>query len=114
LAPLIIGKSTHSPEQLRAACDKCPAYVSLGPVFATPTKPTAQVAGLDYLRQAKEILMDTGISHVAIGGITLDNVGEVLSAGAAAIAVCSAVTKAGDPTAICRAMKQKIAAFHEE
>ena len=114
LGPLIIGKSTHSPEQLRAACDKCPAYVSLGPVFATPTKPTAQVVGLDYLRQVKEILMDTGIGHVAIGGITLDNVGEVLSAGAAAIAVCSAVTKARDPTAACQAMQQKITAFHKE
>ena len=114
LGPLIIGKSTHSPEQLCAACDKCPAYVSLGPVFATPTKPTAQVVGLEYVRQAKEILNRTGIGHVAIGGITLDNVGEVLSAGAGAIAVCSAVTKANDPTAACQAMQQKITAFHKE
>ena len=114
LGPLIIGKSTHSPEQLCAACDKCPAYVSLGPVFATPTKPTAQVVGLEYVGQAKEILNRTGIGHVAIGGITLDNVGEVLSAGAGAIAVCSAVTKANDPTAACQAMQQKITAFHKE
>ena len=111
LAPLIIGKSTHSLEQLRAACDEYPAYVSLGPVFATTTKPTAQPVGLEYVRQATEILADTGIGHVAIGGITLDNVEEVLIAGAAAVAVCSAVTEVREPTAACRALKEKITAF---
>ncbi len=111
LGPLIIGKSTHSLAQLQAACQECPAYVSLGPVFATITKPTAEVVGPDYVKQATEILADTGIGHVAIGGITLDNVGEVLSAGARAIGVCSAVTEAADPVAACLALKQKITAF---
>jgi len=113
LAPLIIGKSTHSPEQLRTACRQLPTYVSLGPVFATPTKPTVEPVGLDYVRKATEILADTGIGNVAVGGITLDNVEEVLNAGAKAIAVCSAVTEAGDPTTACRALKQKITAFNE-
>ena len=114
LAPLIIGKSTHSLKQLRAACDERPAYVGLGPVFATATKPGAPAVGLDYVRQATEILADTGIGNVAIGGIDIDNVKEVLSAGAASIAVCSAVTKSGDPMAACRAMKQKITAVGPE
>jgi thiamine-phosphate pyrophosphorylase len=92
LAPLIIGKSTHSLKQLRAACD----------------------VGLDYVRQATEILAETGIGNVAIGGIDLDNVEEVLGAGAASIAVCSAVTKSGDPMAACRAMKHKITAVSPE
>ncbi len=113
LVPLVIGKSTHSLDQLRAACQECPAYVSLGPVFPTGTKPAAEVVGLDYIKQATEILNGTGINHVAIGGITLDNVQEVLSAGAGAIAVCSAVTEAAEPVAACRALKQKIAAFKE-
>jgi len=111
LTPLIIGKSTHSPEQLCAACDERPAYVSLGPVFATGTKPTAEPVGLDYVRQGTKELADTGIGHVAIGGITLDNVEEVLNAGAKAIAVCSAVTEVADPTTTCRALKEKITAF---
>jgi thiamine-phosphate pyrophosphorylase len=111
LAPLIIGKSTHSLEQLRSACDKLPTYVSLGPIFSTGTKPTAEPVGLDYVKQGVEILADTGIGHVAIGGITLDNIEEVLRAGAKAIAVCSAATEAADPTAVCRALKEKIAAF---
>ena len=114
LAPMIIGKSTHSLEQLRAACEECPAYVSLGPVFSTGTKPSAEPVGLEYIRQGIKELTDTGIGHVAIGGITLDNVEEVLGAGARAIAVCSAVTEATDPEAACRALKEKIATFNKE
>jgi len=111
LAPLIIGKSTHSPEQLRAACRQYPAYVALGPVFSTGTKPAAEPVGLDYVRKATEQLADTGIAHVAVGGVTLDNLGQVLNAGAKAIAVCSAVTEADDTAAACRALKEKITAF---
>lgn len=111
LAPLVIGKSTHSIEQLHAACEQLPTYVSLGPVFSTGTKPTAEPVGLDYVKQATEILGSGGIGHVAIGGITLDNVEDVLKAGARAIAVCSAVTEAADSTAACRALKEKITAF---
>jgi thiamine-phosphate pyrophosphorylase len=111
--PLIIGKSTHSREQLRTACQQYPAYVGLGPVFTTATKPGVQAVGLDYVRKATEELADTGIGHVAIGGITQDNVEEVLSAGARAVAVCAAVTKTGDPTASCKALKRKIALFHK-
>jgi len=114
LAPLIIGKSTHSLEQLRSACKERPTYVSLGPVFVTKIKPSAEPVGLDYVRQGTEELADTGIGNVAIGGITLDNVEEVLKAGAGAIAVCAAVTEVADPTAACRALKQKISAFNKE
>ena len=108
--PLIIGKSTHLPEQLNAACLEHPTYVGLGPVFATGTKPNAEAVGLEYIRQAKKMLVDTGVCHVAIGGITSDNVEEVLNAGAESIAVCSAVTKTVDPKAACMAIKAKITA----
>ncbi|MFH1718292.1 MAG: thiamine phosphate synthase [Planctomycetota bacterium] len=114
LAPLIIGKSTHSLEQLRAACEELPTYVGLGPVHATATKPTAPAVGLEYIRRGTELLADTGIGHVAIGGITIDNVDEVLNAGAGCIAVCAAVTKAADPTAACRALKDKIERFGKD
>jgi thiamine-phosphate pyrophosphorylase len=108
LAPLIIGKSTHSLKQLYAACNESPTYVSLGPVFASGTKPDVEVVGLNYVREATGKLAGTGISSVAIGGITLENVTEVLDAGATAIAVCSAVTKAADATELCRKLKEKI------
>ncbi len=114
LAPLIVGKSTHSPRELRTSCDEFPTYVSLGPVFTTPTKPKMKPVGLDYVRQGIETLAGTGIGHVAIGGITVDNVEDVLKVGAASIAVCSAVTEAKDPTAACRALKDEIAAFGKQ
>jgi len=110
LAPLIIGKSTHSLEQLRSTCKEYPTYVSLGPVFSTGTKPNTEPVGLDYVRQATKELVDTGIGNVVIGGITLESVEDVLKAGAKAIAVCSAVTEVKDPMAACRALKEKIAA----
>jgi len=109
--PLIIGKSTHSMQQLQAGCRERTTYLSLGPVFATPTKPAVQPVGLNYVRQATEFLSNTAIAGVAVGGITLENVGEVLDAGAAVVAVCSAVTAAGDPAAACRALKEKIIAL---
>jgi thiamine-phosphate pyrophosphorylase len=113
LAPLIIGKSTHSLRQLNAACAEGPAYVSLGPVFPTATKPSAQAVGLKYVTDGTRLLAGSGIGHVAIGGITLDNVEQVLGAGAESIAVCSAVTKASDPAAACRAFKNKTEAFRK-
>ncbi len=109
--PLIIGKSTHSVEQLRAACEESLTYAALGPVFATGTKPDLQPVGLEYVERAAEILADEGIGNVAIGGITVDNVEKILAAGASSIAVCAAVTKAADPAAACRALKDKIEDF---
>jgi thiamine-phosphate pyrophosphorylase len=114
LAPMITGKSTHSLEQLNAACAETPTYVGLGPVFATPTKPTADAVGLEYVQSATQELTGTGIGHVAIGGITPDNVEQVLNAGAKGIAVCSAVTHASDPSTACRAFKEKIRAFRKD
>jgi thiamine-phosphate pyrophosphorylase len=114
MTPMVIGKSTHSPAQLQAACDEHPTYVGLGPVFTTETKPAAKAVGLDYIRLAGGILAETGIGHVAIGGINHDNVEEVLNAGARCIAVCSAVTKANDPLEACRALKDKISDYLNE
>jgi thiamine-phosphate pyrophosphorylase len=114
LAPLIIGKSTHSLKQLRAACAESLTYVGLGPVFATPTKPGADAVGLEYVTSATKELAGTGIAHVAIGGITPDNVERVLDAGAKSVAVCSAVTHASDPAAACRIFKDKIKAFEKD
>jgi thiamine-phosphate pyrophosphorylase len=110
LSPLIIGRSTHSIKELEATCKKSPTYVSLGPVFTTPTKPSVAPVGLDYVKEGLGKLADTGIGHVAIGGITPDNVDQVLEAGAQCISVCSAVTEARNPTAACRELKEKITA----
>jgi thiamine-phosphate pyrophosphorylase len=114
LSPLIIGKSTHSPAQLAAAITEMPTYVSLGPVFPTPTKPDAEAVTLDYVKQSLPVLSGTGIGHVAIGGITQDNIDSVLKAGAKTIAVSSAVTKSPDPAAACKNLRKKIADFRDK
>lgn len=114
LTPLIIGKSTHSIEQLTAAITELPTYVSLGPLFATPTKPDAEPVTPDYIKQAMPILSQTGIGHVAIGGITIKNVEDVLRAGAKTVAVSSTVTNSPDPQAECKKLKEKIQAFLEQ
>ncbi len=114
LSPLITGKSTHSIAQLTSAIAEMPTYVSLGPIFLTPTKPDAEPVGIDYIKQALPILSGTGIGHVAIGGITADNIDTVLSAGAKTISVCSAVADSPNPTLACRRLKEKIAAFFDK
>ena len=112
--PMIIGKSTHSIEQLQSACAEYPTYVGLGPVYATTTKPTAEPVGLDYVKKATDFLADEPVGHVAIGGITIENVEQVLNAGANCIAVSNAVTKTPDPSEACKALKHKITTFIEK
>ncbi len=114
LSPLIVGKSTHSLKELEAAIPALPSYVSLGPAFATPTKPGIEVAGSQYIREGLEKLAGTGIGHVAIGGITLDNVEQVIAAGAQRVAVCSTVTKTADPAQACRRLKERIVELIEK
>jgi thiamine-phosphate pyrophosphorylase len=70
--------------------------------------------GLDYVREAAQMLAETGIGHVAIGGMNLQNIDQVLKAGAKAIAVCSAITEAKDPIAACRTLKERMAALDKE
>jgi thiamine-phosphate pyrophosphorylase len=114
LRPLIIGKTTHSLEQLHEICHTRPTYVSLGPVYSTATKPDLRAVGLNYVTAGIKELKDSGIGHVAIGGITTGNVEEVLKAGAKTIAVCSAVTEDADPRGTCQILKEKITAYNEE
>jgi len=111
LEPMIFGLSTHSIDQLKSAIRQRPDYVSVGPVFTTDTKPDLAPAGLQYVTEAVQILTDTGIGHVAIGGITVANSDQVLKAGAKNIAVCSAVAKAPNPEAMCRKLKDKVISF---
>lgn len=106
--PLIVGATTHDLDELTRAREENPTYVSIGPVYATATRPDLAPVGPGYVRQALDRLAGTGIGHAAIGGIQMENVDEVIQAGATTIAVCSAVTAAPDPTAACRLLKARI------
>ncbi len=94
IAPnLIIGASVYSLEEALEAEKKGADYLGAGSVFPSPSKPDAKVLGLDGL---KNIVSNVRIPVVAIGGITHENVGEVLKTGVAGVAVISAVMGAPD------------------
>ncbi len=107
--PLIVGLTTHTSPELRSALAERPTYVAMGPAFPTTTKTNLEAAGLDYLREGVQRLAGTGVAHVAIGGITLTNLGRVLKTGVSTVAVCAAIAEAGDPTAACTCFKEKLA-----
>lgn len=90
----IIGISTHSLEQFRAALETSANYIAVGPVFLTKTKENPDpVVGLELLREAKAI---TDRPLVAIGGITVERAADVIAAGADCVAVISALYPFGD------------------
>ena len=100
----MVGQSTHAPEQgARAAADPDVAYLSIGPVWATPTKPGRPAAGLDYVRWAAANV--TGKPWFAIGGIDEKNVHEVVEAGARNVVVVRALLGAADPAAAARTLR---------
>ena len=88
----IIGVSCYdSIERARALAAAGADYLAFGAFFPSPTKPHARRASFDLLRQSAAL----GVPRVAIGGITPDNAGSLIDAGADYLAVISAVF--GDP-----------------
>ncbi len=84
----VIGRSTHTPAQLRVALAEPVTYVAYGPVFPTATKANPDpVVGLAGIRAAATLAAERGLPLVAIGGITLDTARSVTDAGASAVAV---------------------------
>jgi len=82
----IIGFSTHTLNQARLAAQMPVDYVAIGPIFSTTTKQSANApVGLDGLARVREAL--GAIPLVAIGGITSENIGAVIKAGADVVAV---------------------------
>lgn len=98
-----IGLSTHSPEQAQKAIAAGADYVAIGPVFATGTKPSAKPVTLDYVRWAAA---NVKVPWFAIGGINLNNMHEVLAAGAQRICVVSAILNSDDIASTCRKFKK--------
>jgi thiamine-phosphate diphosphorylase len=97
----IVGVSTHSPEAAERASFLPVDYVAIGPVFDSPSKPGAHaLVGMEGLRAAR---LRVARPLVAIGGVGAEQVGEVLRAGADAVAMISAVCRA--PEGIERRMR---------
>lgn len=100
-----IGLSTHSPAQAERATKAGAAYLGVGPVFPTGTKPSALPVTLRYVEWAS---MKLDLPWFAIGGITLDNLEEVLAAGARRVCVVSAILNASNITRTCAEFKRRI------
>ncbi len=99
-ANIRLGISTHSYAELARAHALQPSYIALGPIYSTTSKPMRFAAqGLTNLQRWRELV---STQLVAIGGITLANIREVLSTGVDGISVISALTKAPDPQQACR------------
>jgi thiamine-phosphate pyrophosphorylase len=103
----IIGISTHNIEQALAAEREGADYIGVGPVFPTETKPGRAAVSTRYVAEAARRI---SIPFVAIGGITLANVDEVLAAGAKRICSVSAIVGSRDPAETCRSFLQRIEA----
>jgi thiamine-phosphate pyrophosphorylase len=97
----IIGLSTHSREQIEAASEQPVDYISVGPIWETPTKEGRPGTGLELISEAAQIATRPWF---AIGGITTDNVSEVVGAGARRICVVRSIKEADDPAEAARAL----------
>ena len=101
----IIGISTHNIEQARQAQKEGADYVAIGPIYPTETKDYEPPVGLGLIQKvAREIT----IPFIAIGAITLDNLDEVLKAGATSVAVCSAIISSEDILSATKRFKERL------
>jgi thiamine-phosphate pyrophosphorylase len=105
----LIGLSTHTPEQIDAACaadgpDR-PDQISVGPIWETPTKPGRLATGLNLVRYAAE---HATIPWFAIGGIDASNIADVVAAGAMRVVVVRAIRNAADPQAAARELRASL------
>lgn len=106
-ADRILGLSTHDPNQMAAAhsARERPDYLSVGPVWETPTKAGRPAAGLEYVRDAAG---GSEIPWFAIGSIDAGSVGEVRGAGAERVVVVRAIRDAADPERAAAELRQRV------
>ncbi|HCP44501.1 MAG TPA: thiamine phosphate synthase [Deltaproteobacteria bacterium] len=110
---VLIGHSTHSPSQAKAAEDLGVDYIGFGPIFSSGSKHLAEgdrrspdlPVGLATLKQ---VVGDATVSVVAIGGIDMDNLPLVLATGVPAVAVISAVVTADNMLESARSFHRSI------
>lgn len=105
--PVIIGKSTHSIAQAVAAQEAGADYIGFGPLYPTGTKPGRPAIGLDDIRKVHELVQ---IPIFCIGGIKLENLQEVIAAGARRVVIVSGILQAADPVAYCREVRAMLTA----
>ena len=104
---MVIGKSTHSIAEAEGALADGADYIGVGSVFGSKTKPQVARSGVELVKEVAQIC-DRPI--IALGGITADNAGQVIEAGATGVAVCEAVLGAAEPERAAREIRQAVLA----
>jgi thiamine-phosphate pyrophosphorylase len=102
----IVGRSTHSTEQARAAQRERADYIGFGPLFPTATKPLAKEIGLSEIRTLHEQVQ---LPIFVIGGVKLRNLGEIIRAGARRVCMVSDLLLATDVEKQTAEAKRKVA-----
>ena len=104
-SPFIVGRSIHGPAGLAAPGTGRLDYLMFGHVFATGSKPGLPPRGLESLAR---VVRGSPVPVVAVGGITAENARAAIEAGAAGVAVISAIRDAPDPAEAARALRRAI------
>ncbi len=95
----LLGRSTHSVAQAVEAANQAVDYIGFGPLFATTTKPDYAPIGVQEIREVHERVK---CPIFCIGGIKLENLGEVIAAGARRVVIVSGILQASDICGYCR------------
>jgi thiamine-phosphate pyrophosphorylase len=110
----LLGRSTHTPRQTdKAIKDSNINYFCVGPVYATSSKPDYPPVGLDLVRYAAQKAPVASIKSkpwFAIGGISMENIDDVIEAGARRVCVVRAITQASDPEKAADRLSRKLRA----
>jgi len=102
----VIGLSTHSEEQIAAAAEAPVDYISVGPIWETPTKEGRPGVGVELIEHAAARAPHP---FFAIGGIDAGNAEQVVEAGAERLCVVRAIRDAADPAAAASELRQAFA-----
>jgi thiamine-phosphate pyrophosphorylase len=102
----IVGLSTHSEEQIADSADRPVDYISVGPIWETPTKEGRPGVGLGLISHAAERAPHP---FFAIGGIDPSNAERVVRAGAERLCAVRAIRDAAEPGAAATALRQAFA-----
>jgi thiamine-phosphate pyrophosphorylase len=105
---LLVGVSTANLDQARAAARAGADYCGVGPMFETSTKHKPVLNGPAYLREYLADPVARQRPHLAIGGITPENISRLREVGCRGVAVSSAVCSSGEPEAACRELRRRL------
>jgi thiamine-phosphate pyrophosphorylase len=104
--PILVGRSTHTPAQATAALAEKADYIGFGPLFATPTKPDYSPVGLNDIA---EVHRRAPLPVFCIGGIKLENLEQVIRAGARRVVIVSGLLQAAQIIRYASAARELLA-----